>query len=954
MTHLSRLSLVSLIALSLAMPAVAQVAQPAPQPPPEGENDRRDVVVVTAQKREETVQDIAIAVTAITSDLRDEIGLNSVQDYTNFAPGLTYSTANDRIGMRGVTRTSNNFGIRSGISNYIDGVYYSSSIPAGRAPLFVERVEVVRGPQGTLYGRDSIGGALNLISKRPSDTFEGQFNIGAGNYQSTKIEATVSGPINDSLRYRVGGARIAQNEGFLENRAGLETEGNRNDEYYFEAQLEGDLGESIDWWARYNRLAWDREGGPGARTGVGSRQIYSTQFANSISDRVNAFAGLLDPGRTQLGTQVTNPAIDDRYAFNADFTGIAHLTPTNEAALEVVWHADTFDIKYLGGYVDYNYNLQQDHDDSPISRFTLQGPFYNRPIEAARLSDYTENRAWFSNEINFLSTWDGPLQVVAGVYQYQENYTQTVFLANEVNPGGPVYDIVDVVGNLPGVLLGQLGLGPPAALTPLPILPAHTGRTSASGPPIGESLIMFTNNQANNNAYGAFVQTDYQLNDAWKFTAGLRWSTDRMRGREYARYISHYVAEQILEGQFIQGVAEDTGFPTSAVTPLVAGNIPARIDLTSQLGGVDPATGQAGRGVLNANPNSADPQERVGIYYDPTTGNRYRDLASTWEEVTGVLGVDWTPDTDTLVYGKYSRGYKPGGLGAQDPYGLLIATPYTEKETVDSFEIGFKRDWADWNLTTNAVAFFYDYKNYQVPNDVVPLDTGAPVRQPAYTAYVNLPKTQITGFELETIWYPTDNFRLIFNYGYTDPEIQDSPELIHSLDPSALDPAAQPVGAPTSAGQQAQSVDGNSLPFNPKNKIALNGVYTWDLEGGSTLDASVSYFWQDISYTSIFNRSYTKVPSWDQVDGRLTWTSSDGNFAIIAWVKNVLDEVQYEIDGFSASLREGSNTNVAPSLCGSSPATTGAPGAAPANSCYTTSEQYRPPRMFGAELQIRF
>ena len=161
MAQLHRISMVSLIALGLALPAAAQQPGAGPQTAPQAdEQDRssRDVVVVTAQRREETVQDIAVAVTAITSEMRDEIGLTTVQDYTNFAPGLTYSTSDDRLGMRGVTRTSNNFGIRSGISNYVDGVYFSSAIPASREPIFVDRVEVVRGPQGTLYGRDSIGG----------------------------------------------------------------------------------------------------------------------------------------------------------------------------------------------------------------------------------------------------------------------------------------------------------------------------------------------------------------------------------------------------------------------------------------------------------------------------------------------------------------------------------------------------------------------------------------------------------------------------------------------------------------------------------------------------------------------------------------------------------------------------------------------------------------------------
>ena len=71
---------------------------------------------------------------------------------------------------------------------------------------------------------------------------------------------------------------------------------------------------------------------------------------------------------------------------------------------------------------------------------------------------------------------------------------------------------------------------------------------------------------------------------------------------------------------------------------------------------------------------------------------------------------------------------------------------------------------------------------------------GGGVRPPAYSAYVNLPQTKTTGFELETMWYPTDNLRFIFNYGYTNPEIGDSPSLVHALDPFALDPQAQPLG----------------------------------------------------------------------------------------------------------------------------------------------------------------
>lgn len=1012
MAQLNRFSIVSLLALSLAMPAMAQGTEAGPQPPADEDRDsRRDVVVVTAQKREETVQDIALAVTAITGELRDEIGLTTVQDYTNFAPGLTYSTSNDRLGMRGVTRTSNNFGIRSGISNYVDGVYFSSAIPAGRESIFVERVEVVRGPQGTLYGRDSIGGALNVITKRPTEEFEGQVNFQYGDYDTRAVQGTFAGPITDWMRYRVGYSRSVQNEGFLTNYSGLTTEGGRRDDTYVEGQLEFDVGEDFDLWIRAGRLGWDvRYGAPGARTGADDPYPYNTRFFNSTAELgPNGWAGLSDPTREQVGSQNTNPALDDRYGFNTSFSNFAYLAPTSELAIEAIWHADNFDVKYLGGYVHYNYNLQQDQDGTSVNMFTCTAAlcgsptFEGRRVSSERVSDYTENRGWFSNEINFLSTWDGPLQIVSGLYHYQENYNQLVYVSDLNHPGGIIQDYGAVLAWLDtgGPLLGAPG---PAAM---PELPTANGRNSWSGAPIaGASLMYHTNNQAVNNAYGVFVQGDYEFNDQLKFTAGIRYSKDILDGREYARAINHYTIESLLEAGYSAGYVPTiqalTGMSAEAAyayaQAAVAAAVPTRLDVTRTLGGADPATrsasnpcGSAGIGVVNTNEtaanglaaqcatgNSAD-RSRYGIYYDAVTGNAYRDLYTTFEEVTGVLGVDWTPDSDTLVYGKYNRGYKPGGLGCAAVNCTLVVTPFTDKELVDAFELGFKRTWSDWDLTTNATLFYYDYQGYQVSNTIVPDDPGGGGVRPApYAAYVNLPEVNTTGFELETMWYPTDNLRFILNYGYTNPEIGDTPSLVHSSDPLALDPRANPMGAPAlctlaagadplaainqnpvtrqcaagTVSQQGQNLSGNILPFSPKNKIALNGTYTWDFDDGSELAASLSYFWQDISYTSIFNREYTKTPAWDQTDARLSWTSGDGGITLIGYIRNLFDDIAY--DGRGSGGREGLNRAVAPQECYSSPATTAGFGAPPGQSCYTTGETLRPPRTVGAELQIRF
>jgi iron complex outermembrane receptor protein len=981
MTPSNRFSLISLMALGLAMPAFAQA--PAAQPatgPQQDERDSRDVIVVTAQKREETVQDIAVAVTAISSELRDEIGLTTVQDYTNFAPGLSYSSANDRLGMRGVTRTSNNFGIRSGISNYVDGVYYSSAIPASREPIFVQRVEVLRGPQGTLYGRDSIGGALNVIMKRPEDTFGGQFNIGFGNFDSRKLEARLTGPLTDNIRWSLQGSRTYQGEGPLINVAGLESEANKRDDYYWDAQLEGNIGENFEWWARYGQLNWDvRAGLPGGRTSAGDRQPYDTRlFGAPGGISPNSFFGFSPVAQNvvQLGTQRTNPNIGQSQTlkFNADFTQFAHLSPTTEGALEMVYHAPQFDIKYLGGYVHYHYNLQIDNDGGPVSQFSLPfalsaGVPANTPLSVARVTDYNEKRAWFSNEINLVSTGDGPFQWVTGLYQYQENYTQPIYVTSYPETNAPIFRFADVLaGNF---------------TNPVVDLPDLTGRTARSGSPLDGDLWYFSNNQGNNHAYGVFFQGDYSFNDQWKVTGGLRWSKDVMNGADQVRFISHYAL----------GLT--------------------RVDGTASFfGGADPTTitpsnpcGLAGKGILNTNVTAANgnpatgcgganDRSRYGIYIDPATGIARRTLAAGWHEVTGVAGLEWTPDTDTLIYGKYNRGYKPGGLGCADTNCNLTSTPYTDKELVDAVALGLKRDWRAANLTTNAELYYYDYAGYQVSNTIVPDPDANGVRPPAYVAYVNLPTTKTTGFELETIWRPIDPLRILFNYGYTNPEIGDSPSLVHAADPFAQDPDAQPLGAPVALSAalaavcpiskggtqpnnpttlalpncsriQGQNLKGNILPFSPKNKAALIGTYTFDYADGSSLSLTANYSWQDVAFSSVFNRWLSKIPSWDQTNFRAQWTNGDGNITLIGFVNNVFDEVVFDSRG--GGRRIGNVVRDAPlELCGSSARTqvihTGTlPNGAPASplgslfqDCSVVVDTYRPPRVWGAELQFRF
>src|SRR5439155_6584311 len=157
-------------------------------------------LVVTAEKRSQSLQDVPIAISAYTSEKRDLLGINSVQDMTNFTPGLAYSSQLDRISLRGVGRLTNVQSADPGVATYSDGVYTSSTVEAGKTPIFTDRVEVLRGPQGTLYGRNSIGGAINVISKRPTDEPYGEVRATVANFGRTLFEAPVSGPVAPGLQ----------------------------------------------------------------------------------------------------------------------------------------------------------------------------------------------------------------------------------------------------------------------------------------------------------------------------------------------------------------------------------------------------------------------------------------------------------------------------------------------------------------------------------------------------------------------------------------------------------------------------------------------------------------------------------------------------------------------------------------------------------------------------------
>src|SRR5436190_11765591 len=208
-------------------------------------------LVVTAERREQSLQDVPVAISAFTSERRDIVGINTIQDMTNFTPGLNYTSANDRASIRGIGRLTNQHPIATAVAVYDDGIYTTSTVTAGKTPIFTDRVEVLRGPQGTLYGRNSLGGAINVISKRPTKDFYAEARGTYANYNHSTLEFAVSGPVLDNVQMRLAGNWDKQRKGYYRNLVpGMPSEGNVVDTFYVEGQIQAQIGDNTDVWLK--------------------------------------------------------------------------------------------------------------------------------------------------------------------------------------------------------------------------------------------------------------------------------------------------------------------------------------------------------------------------------------------------------------------------------------------------------------------------------------------------------------------------------------------------------------------------------------------------------------------------------------------------------------------------------------------------------------------------------
>ena len=687
-------------------------------------------VIVTAQKREESLQDAPLAITAFTADDMERFGTIEFGDIADLAPNFTLrkqtaSHANYAFGVRGVAAGETALAVDSVIGLYLDGVYVGRLTGSAFDIADTERVEVLRGPQGTLYGRNAVGGAINIISNKPGSEFSFRHAFSGGERGFIRNQTTINSNevslLGGGLAGRLSYARW-EHDGIIKDASTGQELGDQDSEAWkFALRWTGD-SLTVDY-------AFDR----------------SEKFGNAQLQQITA----LD---TLIGLPVTGFAIHREAAASGfvsdERLGTISVPFAQPETSDVEGHAITltwdspwgFTLKSITSYRDWKSAIPElgtdfggftyeggiDTDDDGIADtanrlFNAEPAWDNTLIQTSfnpvpgisnvvpgsvvslfRASRSSEQEQW-SQEFQLTGNlFDDRLKYVVGVYYFHEE-------ADEENqqftlqPGTALPFLAGVTTHLDGndregTYLG-LGSGtlcgdPNAAgggFTPfgpsITLANACFAATVIGGSPV-------FNYGTDNDAWAVFMQGEYALTDLLNLTVGVRYTEDDR--------------EAYLQYSPIREVADDGSF-TLPIT---------RAD-------------------------------------------------DSWSNVTWDVALDYQWRDDINFYGRAASSYRAGGYNARAPNQATFATPFDEEDIL-SYEVGAKTQWFEDHLRLNITLFRADYEDTQT-------SIFSPSLAGATSIIQNAGEQVNEGVELELLAIPAAGLSFGLNYGYVNAEFEEFP-----------------------------------------------------------------------------------------------------------------------------------------------------------------------------------
>ncbi|HLY06396.1 MAG TPA: TonB-dependent receptor [Rhizomicrobium sp.] len=759
----------ALLASAIAAPAFAQI----------------ETVVVTAQKRSEDIQTVPIAITAFSAQDLAARQIYQFKDLQFSTPSVTYSKGNftsSDFSIRGIGQSVVSGDEESGVATDVNDVYLLSPLLSESTFYDLQRVEVLRGPQSTLYGRGATGGVVNLITQ-PPDLSSGYGDIYAsyGNYNAIEVRGDVNAPIiDDQLAFRLAGD-WQKHDGFIDNTFN-NSHIDSQDTYSVRPSLRWEPSNrtTVDFVAQFTR-----EDDSHMRS---TRQLCMTDptailgcLPNGLANEpVNALstAAFIEGTRQALGNLgyalTGNPALIPVFAqmglfdlehppglppgFNEPsnpFSVYSDFNPIYRAQdsfmnLTVKQNVvNWLDATLVVGY-DHPSNFSQESYNN-VPGLTLDTPKGIQTLEtavgtfAALLPAFGESFAPYEQYFANIANGELPLSqikqlgLVSGNYNFTKDltaYDQSDF--GESQWSGELRFNTKFSGPLNFMLAGyslhahsitDYYVASPMLDYPSILLGAFLGPFfnplqcgAAAGAACVDAPPFYHNyGEESLQSNAIFGEAYYDaIPDTLRFTAGLRYT-------------------------------EDTKSEANRIT---FESVPAPIGSTNIDGSIDAA-------------NTVSEALGNGCIYDadPTKAGcqniQYSD--ATWRKVTGRFVADWTPKLDftdsTLVYASYARGYKAGGFNPGIQFGLNVPVAYGP-EQVDAFELGSKNMVLNNTLQANGDVWYYDYKDYQVSSILGNTSVNE-----------NINDAHLWGLEGEFIWAPTDQWQFGLNLSHENSSI---------------------------------------------------------------------------------------------------------------------------------------------------------------------------------------
>ena len=907
------------------------------------------VIIVTAQRQSQSLQEVPIAVSAFDATALESQQIENAADLQLTLPNVSFSKGNF---------TGSSFTIR-GIGDLCVGVTCdaATAIHINGSPLFgtrlfeteyfdLERIEVLRGPQGTLFGRNATSGVVNLVTAKPDlGSFGAAGEFEYGNYNSIKAEGMVNVPIGDSI-----GVRVA---GFFLNRDGYTTnlfdnsDVDDRDMYAVRGSLRFEPGAdtTLDFMAYYfreddTRLRNQKQACQRDPLGVlgclNNRRDFDITNANSTvgatlsSQEFFAIQGI--PLVLGLGSLYGPDAFagfdkpDDVRTVNTAYTPFYFADEVQlQARLEQRIGAMT--LTATGLYQDTEVDSRQDYFlgiqdrtafatalnvlsgfaanglptglPAPAPAFVPGSSAYFTPIVEALIpngpggvlctSDNDDgNRGAFEGNVLCGET---PLSFDRSSEQ-RESWSGEILLSSDFDGAfnfllGGIYAKSKTTDN--SYYVNSFALDYASAIL------GSFGTLAGGAPPSYFATSMYRNNslEANLESFGVFGEIYVDLTERLTFTGGLRYNDDKKDVTARTTLIS-----------FLNPYANDGEPFDSPITPL---------------------TGPSG--LFDADPGT--PGEQL---------TQFREVG--FDEITGRAVLDYEVTPDNSIYASYARGYKSGGINPPLSPVFDVAESFGS-ETIDAFEIGSKNTFANGALQLNATAFYYKYSGLQLSRIV------------ARTSVNDTIDADIWGVELESVIRPDPDWLVNLTFSYLNAEVAGDQFFSNPRDPGGGDPDAVIIkdisngancavtgpapgvadafvagvnaalglrgpeefpndgnlassgafsicdvlagAVPAGSGLAVLSpgvevnLKGNKLPQAPEMKVSMGVQYTATFDNGMTLVPRVDVALTGEQYGNIFNGRVNRIEPFVQANAIVQLNSADERWFVRGFVQNIFD-----------------------------------------------------------------